>query len=241
MQRWHKISKDPNAPEVMAQRRAAIAEARTGQLVYDRVTYLCQLVTGKSVLDIGVVEHTREAAESPSWLHGNLRRCAARCLGVDTLTEEVRHLNEKGYEVVVADITKAALPQKFDVIIGGEVLEHLESPGMFMENCAAMLHSGGKLVITVPNPWYVNAILKNVFRGSTFVESADHVAWYDASTLYELGQRHGLELKCYRGIGVSNPKSLRARVFFGLRRLLIGFGLAPELFAKSTIYELVRV
>jgi len=240
MERWYDYSKNPNAPEVMERRQAAIARARTGQLVNDRVAYLCQLVAGKSILDIGVVEHTREALESPQWLHGNLRRYAAQCLGVDVLEEEVRYLQAKGYKVVCADVTKAPIAEKFDVIIAGEVLEHLDATGMFMKNCATMLKSGGRLAITVPNPWYANVMVKNLFGSSIFVDSADHVAWYDASTLYELGQRHELALDRYTGIRVTNPKTLRARLFFDLCPALIKLGLRAELFAKSIIFEFVR-
>ena len=240
MHRWYEYSKDPNAPELMQRRRIAVAKARTGRLVYDRVGYLCQLVDGKSILDIGVVEHTREAVESPQWLHGNLRRHAAQCLGVDVLEEEVRYLQTKGYKVICADVTKTPIAEKFDVIIAGEVLEHRDATGIFMKNCAAMLNFGGRLVITAPNPWYANVMVKNLFGSSVFVDSADHVGWYDASTLYELGQRHGLGLDRYTGIRVTNPKTLRARLFFDLCPALMKIGLCAELFAKSIIFEFVR-
>jgi SAM-dependent methyltransferase len=241
MQRWQEISSDPNDPKIMGVRRSAIKRARVDKLVFDRVAYLCGLVAGRSVLDVGVVEHTRSAMEGPQWLHGHLSRIAASCVGVDVIESEVKYLNKCGFNVVLADITQAPLRQKFDVIIGGEVLEHVDAPGMFMENCAAMLDAGGRLAITVPNPWYVNAILKNCFRWHTFVDSADHVAWYDASTLLELGQRHGFALERFTCIGVDNPKTLRSKLFFCLRRPLMGLGLAPQVFAKSIIYEFVRV
>jgi 2-polyprenyl-3-methyl-5-hydroxy-6-metoxy-1,4-benzoquinol methylase len=241
MQRWRDLSSDPNDPKVMESRRVAISRARTEKSIGDRVSYLCDLVRGKSVLDIGVVEHTRDAVGSQDWLHGHLKRHAARCLGVDVLEEEVKYLRAQGYEVVLADITQSPLPEKFDVIIGGEVLEHLDAPGMFMKNCAAMLNPGGRLAITVPNPWYINAIVKNCFRRYTFVDSADHVAWYDASTLFELGQRHCFELERFTGIAVHGAKTYQARLLMNLSPLLIKMGLAPQLFAKSTIYEFVRV
>jgi len=241
MQRWQEISNDPNAREVMDMRRAAIAKARTGELICDRVAYLCQLAAGKSVLDIGVVEHTREAAEGPGWLHGHLCRHARSCLGVDILESEVEHLKTRGYEVICADITQSPLPLAFDVIIGGEVLEHLNSPGMFMRNCAAMLAPGGRLAITVPNPWYANVIVKSCRNRATFVDNADHVGWHDASTLCELGLRHGLRLDRFAGIGISHPKTTRAKIFFrGLKPVLIRLGFAPELFSKSIIYEFVQ-
>jgi hypothetical protein len=82
---------------------------------------------------------------------------------------------------------------------------------MFMKNWAATLNPGGRLAITAPNPRYINPILKNCFGRYTFVDSADHVAWYDASTLFELGQRHGFELERFTGITVHNPKTFRAK------------------------------
>ena len=237
MQRWHDLSSDPNDPKVMDARRVAISRARTEKSIVDRVAYLCELVAGKSVLDIGVVEHTRDAATSRDWLHGHLKRHAARCLGVDVLEEEVKYLRAQGYEVILADITQSPLPEKFDIIIGGEVLEHLDAPGMFMKNCAAMLHPDGRLAITAPNPWYINAIVKSCFGRYTFVDSAD--PWYGASTLFELGQRHGFELERFTGIAMQNPKTFRARLFLSLGPLLVRMG--RSYLANSTIYEFVRV
>jgi hypothetical protein len=80
-----------------------------------------------------------------------------------------------------------------------------------MKNCAVMLRSDGRLAITVPNPWYVNAVLKSALRSQTFVDSADHVCWYDASTLVELGQRNGLRLQKFAGVAVRQPKKIGAK------------------------------
>jgi SAM-dependent methyltransferase len=162
-------------------------------------------------------------------------------LGVDVLESEIGKLRAKGYDVVCADVTRAPLPQKFHLIIGGEVLEHLDSPGQFMANCATMLPPGGRLAITAPNPWYANVILKHLRRRATFVDSADHVAWYDASVLYELGQRHGLELDRFSPIGGAHTRTMRGKLFFFLLPALLVIGLSPELFAKSIIYEFIRV
>jgi 2-polyprenyl-3-methyl-5-hydroxy-6-metoxy-1,4-benzoquinol methylase len=152
MKRWHTYSKDPNAPEVLSLRQVAVAHARTGQLTENRADFLCGLAAGKSILDIGVVEHTSSATESPDWLHGKLKRSAARCMGVDVLESEVENLRQRGYNVEFADVTREPLAMTFELIIAGEVLEHLDAPGPFMKNCAAMLETGGRLAVTVPNP-----------------------------------------------------------------------------------------
>jgi|KBSMisStaDraftv2_1062788.scaffolds.fasta_scaffold141910_2 SAM-dependent methyltransferase len=241
MRPWRHYSNDPNSPELSALRRAAVGRTRTGRLVDDRIAYLCRLAAGRSVLDVGVVEHTGDAAESAGWLHGHIKRHAAQCLGVDVLELEVAKLRERGYDVICADVTQEPLAQKFDVIIGGEVIEHLDAPGRFMESCAAMLRPGGTLAISTPNPWYANVILKGCFGRSAFVDSADHVAWYEPSVLYELGQRHGLRLERCTGIGGHSSGTLSARMFFGLRPMLMALGVRPELFAKSIIYEFLAV
>jgi SAM-dependent methyltransferase len=241
MQRWRSVSTDPNDPDLMESRRRAISKARTGRLVFDRVAYLCELVVGKSVLDVGVVDHTRDASHSRDWLHGHLERHAARCVGVDVLEDDVAYLVEQGHDIVLHDLQRSPLDSKFDLIVVGEVLEHLDAPGLFMKHCAAMLDPGGRLALTVPNPWYVNAIWKSCRRRHTFVDSADHVAWYEPSTLFELGQRHGFRLDRFSGIAVTNPQTPQARLFFALRPLLIRMGVAPEVFGKSVLYEFVRL
>lgn len=241
IQRWYEVSKDPNAPAVMQARREALQAVRTGQLIKSRTDYFCQLVKNKSVLDVGVVEHTQTATQSSNWLHGHLAQAASNCLGVDILETELEHLKSLGFNVVCADITQQPLSQKFDIIICGEILEHVEATGALFESAAQMLNLNGRLVISVPNPWYANVILKSSFGTFPYVDNADHVAWFDPCTLYELGQRHGLKLDRFTGVSteMKDSLSLKAKLFFYFMPLMMRFGLRPELFAKSIIYEFV--
>lgn len=236
MQNWQSVSADPNLAGLMDARRVEIQSARQAHLIPDRAAYLSDLARGKDVLDVGIVEHFIEAAHSPGWLHRHIANAASSCLGVDLLPE-VEKLARAGFNVRVADLAQAPLDQTFDLIIAGEVLEHVDAPGRFMKNCATMLRPEGQLAITVPNPWHLNAVLKNASRRHTFVDSADHVGWYDASTLMELGQRTGLRLLRFAGIAGSTPKSAAGKVLFAARPILVGLGLSPLMFAKSIIYE----
>lgn len=234
---WQRTSKDPNSPELLELRRAGISTARQRDLVSDRIAYLSELARGKDVLDVGVVEHFLDAYESPGWLHRHIARAASSCLGVDLLEQEVGKLAEAGFNVIARDLTKEPLSQQFDLIVAGEVLEHVDAPGKFMSNCAAMLRPEGRLAITVPNPWSANAVIKSSLRSHTFVDSADHVSWYDASTLLELGQRNGLQLLKFSGIAGSTPRTVGAKLFYAFQPLMVGCGISPFLFAKSIIYE----
>lgn len=237
MENWQATSSDPNSPSLLNYRRAEISSAKQLELVVDRISYLSDLARGRDVLDVGVVEHYIGAKDSPEWLHQHIAKAAASCLGVDLLEPEIAKLAEAGFNVRVADLTKDPLSRRFDLIVAGEVLEHVDAPGKFMTNCATMLRPGGRLVISVPNPWYFNAVLKSVSRRQTFVDSADHVGWYDASTLLELGQRSGLQLLKFAGIAVRNPKTTGAKLFFSMQPMIVSCGVSPLIFAKSIIYE----
>ncbi|MCP6759261.1 MAG: methyltransferase domain-containing protein [Fischerella sp. CENA71] len=239
MKHWYEISKDPNSPKVLQARQSDLVAGRNQTLINDRVNYLCELARGKDVLDVGIVEHTREAVHRPEWLHKCLCDVANSCLGIDILEDEINYLRSLGFNVICADITNKPLDQKFDVIICGEVLEHLDAPGYFLSNTAKMLKPNGRIVVSVPNPWYINVILKNLFNGKPYVDNADHVSWFDPCTLCEIGQRHGLILDNFTGIAVENLSNLRAKLFFRFQPLLIRFGLRPEIFAKTMIYEFV--
>jgi SAM-dependent methyltransferase len=239
--RWQEISADPNDPGIMERRRAVVSRARSPRLIEDRIAYLCDCVGGKTILDIGVVAHTLDAYTSQLWLHGHLHKHAKSCLGIDILAREIDELKRRGYNVEVADITREPLPHKFEIILAGEVIEHVEAPGRLMENCASMLSPGGRLILTTPNPWHVNAIVKNLLAKETFVDSADHVAWYDAATLFELGQRNGLVLDKFSGIAGATPRATLARLFFSVKPVLIALGAAPLIFSKSIVYEFVKL
>lgn len=239
MKLWHQISKDPNSEAAIQSRRNALISARTKSSICDRADYLCQLAKDQDVLDVGVVDHTIESTENPDWLHGKLCQVAKTCLGVDILEEEVNELRKKGFNLICIDITEKPLDQRFDLIICGDIIEHLNKPGSLLASASQMLKPSGKIVLTVPNPWYINIVLKNAFNGSPYIDNVDHVTWFDACTLCELGERHGLSLNHFVGVTVRKVSSFPAKLLFGLAPLLIHLGLRPELFSKTMIYEFI--
>jgi len=237
MKPWQQLTNDPNSIAVVLDRQANLSAVRNPTLVEDRVLYFCALAKGKRVLDVGVVDHCIDAADSDNWLHGRLCRVASECHGVDVLPEQVAKLQQKGFSVSCINLVDGPIAQKFEVIICGEVLEHLDGTGRFLRNCRSMLPDEGLLVVSVPNPWYCNVFLKAAFGRHAYQDNVDHVAWYDASTIYELGQRCGFKLVKYSGVRVQGGKSLLAKLFFGLSRVWLTLGLRHEVLAKTMIYE----
>jgi len=58
---WKSITNDPNAEEVYQSRRALIRDLLSNVIVTSRAQYLKQAAKNRRVLDVGIVEHFREA------------------------------------------------------------------------------------------------------------------------------------------------------------------------------------
>lgn len=212
MKHWSEISQNPNDLQVKQWRSEALAKVRSPHVIKDRIAHLCNLARGRRVLDIGCVEHFAEAAEHQDWLHGHLARVAGSCLGVDVLDEAVRKLQGQGYNVRVADVTLGPLTERFEVIICGELIEHIGTAGPLFRNVAHMLEPGGVFALTTPFPWYFGWMVKNLFNGHPAVGSVDHVSWYDPGVpLRNSVNAMTCECASSPGFGTWKPRRVSAR------------------------------
>lgn len=234
--RWTELSWDPNAPEVLAHREALL-QATHRPPIDHRVTHLRQLATSKRVLDIGVVEHDAISEQSDRWLHRHLVEVAASCRGVDVLEDGVAALRDKGYDVVCHDVIASPLPERFDLIVAGDVIEHVGNPEGLMRAAREMLAPGGRFVLTTPNPYMLHRVVHHL-RGR-FPDSVDHVLLLSPSNLAELGERVGLRLDAWCGVTLKDLPGWRNRIATTGRRVLIRLGGAPELACDTLVYEFV--
>jgi 2-polyprenyl-3-methyl-5-hydroxy-6-metoxy-1,4-benzoquinol methylase len=99
-----------------------------------RLKYINKFLKGAEILDIGSSE-------------GNLHLLLKKANPKKTFFTLD---NKKGDYIVNLDKPKA-VKHKFDTIIAGEVIEHLESPIKFIRYCKSLLKKNGRLVITTPN------------------------------------------------------------------------------------------
>ena len=233
--RWTEISPNPNDPRVIRQRQAALDATRRPPIA-SRLAYLRELARDKDVLDVGVVEHFLDNERNDQWLHRNLVEVARTCRGVDILEDEVTALRAKGFDVVVHDMTVGPLDEQFDVVVLGEVIEHLGAPQSFLANLGAMLRPGGVLVLSTPNPYMLNRAWHSL-RGR-FHDSVDHALLLGPSSIAELAGRVGLEVVAWRGVRLKDLPGWRNRVVSVGRRVLVTAGFADELSCDTLIYEL---
>ena len=236
VQRWNELTDDPNSDLSRDLRRKTIQTAWR-EPVESRMKYLAGIVAGKRVLDVGVVGHVVDLHAEGGWMHGAIVKSAGSCLGVDILPEAIAELKARGFNVMLRDITADPLDETFDVIVCGEVIEHLGAPAGLFKAAAKMLAPGGRLVLTTPNP-YSDSNVRDSFH-NVFDESVDHVTLLVPSGIAELAEREGLTLDAYRGVSGGRLRKLRNRLRYAWIKRRYG-GPATDRFSRRMIYECVK-
>lgn len=139
----------------------------------DRATFILDHCRGKRVLDFG----------ASGALHAALRQAAAAYQGIDREERD----QVRGFDL--DDVTKSHLPNyQADIIVCGEVLEHLSNPGWFLVRLRRQ-YAGIPTIITVPNAF--SKVAQHWLAKGRENVNADHVAWYSPKTLQTLLERAG--------------------------------------------------
>ena len=133
----------------------------------------------KDVLDIGSVGQSNEYN---LWKLLKTQGQTKSLWGVDTEPSDDEHIIQGSMETCVLNKT-------FDVIIAGDVLEHVDNQGLFLDNIHHHLRDDGVLIITTPNAKWITAILK---------PNPTHTLWHDRYTLLTILSLHGFHIKHFQ-------------------------------------------
>lgn len=185
---------------------------RENEIIF-RVDKLMDLCTDKTVLHLGYIQHSHlyeDLIKQERWVHQSLSQVSKKIIGIDYLEKDVNSINHKyGYEGYCGDaqhLEKVNLTEKFDVIVCGELIEHITNPGLMLEGVKRFMHSNSILVITTPNAWGYNYLetLKRDEPEETWVNE-EHITWYTFFTLSNTLKRH-------------NFKEVDFRYYYGFNR-----------------------
>lgn len=179
-----------------------------------------QFLRGRSVLDIGVVEHDLEFFEKEGWKHRKLKTYAKRIVGLDILPAPVAELNKRGYDVRLCDATSDAdLGERFDVVYIGDVIEHVDNPVGLLRFAARHLADSGVVVATTPCPfWWRN--IGSMMKSHSFIGNVDHIRWVCPVHALELAHRAGIELEKYNTIETYGHTAIRRWALKALEGIL---------------------
>jgi len=206
--------------------------------VVNRYEVIRSYVIGQDVLDLGCVDHSFERASSEKgefWLHRFLCEVSKSCLGVDILEEEIKKAKKLGYNCVVADVENLNLDKKFDVVIAGELIEHLHNPGQFLEIVKKHLILDGALILTTTNPFYLYRFFK-IITNDNIPVNEEHTCFFDPKTLSYLLMQHGFDIK---EIYWYVPSATRTRLFYLLEKATAAFRryFSPRFMIVATLDE----
>jgi SAM-dependent methyltransferase len=153
-------------------------------------------VKGKAVLDVGPAElvGTVNKFKEERWLHKLVASAASRVVGLELSLEQVQALRELGYDIRQGDAEAFSLGETFDVVLAGELIEHLSNPGAFLDCARHHLNPGGILLLTTPNRFDAYKFLKTVQTGHIpgyHKPIAKHVCYFDENSLKDLLARYG--------------------------------------------------
>jgi 2-polyprenyl-3-methyl-5-hydroxy-6-metoxy-1,4-benzoquinol methylase len=218
--------------------------------VVDRLAFLSRLVAERRVIHVGFADAgcTEMQQGAGTWLHARLARTAASLTGLDVDKAGVEAARAAGYEAYAVDCRDAEAVAALglvpaDVVVAGEVIEHLDAPGPFLDALAGLVEPGGLVALTTPNGNGLgNALLAIV---GVEVTHPDHVVSFTWRNLTTLLGRHGwsvvevhTSIAKVKSAGTSGPLTrLGGALLLALTRVLARLG-AP--FVADTLVVVAR-
>lgn len=131
----------------------------------------------RDLLDIGCMGRTQKYKLWPQ-----VKAVARSYTGIDVQAPS-------SPDVVQGNMESHDFGRTFDVVIAGDVIEHVSNQGLFLQNIVRHLRDDGVLIITTPNAKWPTVFLR---------PHPDHVLWHDRSTLTGAIRRHGLEVRHFQ-------------------------------------------
>ncbi|HEX4958870.1 MAG TPA: hypothetical protein VFV46_11880 [Lacibacter sp.] len=158
------------------------------QLV-NRNQFLKNYCRNKNVLHIGFADapFTKERIEQNSLLHLQLQTVTSSLYGIDTDIQAVNMYQAITGDTHVAALTLQELPKEIlsgcDIVLAGEVLEHIPDLFSFIKACTVVLKAGQELLVTVPNYTSLSSIASTLNRTESVHQ--DHHWYFSPYTLFQ--------------------------------------------------------
>ena len=207
---------------------------------YSKTQRIIELCHGRRVLHIGCVGFTdlqtpERVALVKKTLHHTLTNCATT-IGIDYSLEAIEYFQEHQIfnNIIYGNVEhmeELGLEPEFDVVVAGDIVEHLSNPGRMLDGIRTVCRPDTLVLITTPHAFGLLSFLRHL--SNRFVEGNEHMFTMNGQNITRLAERHGFEVvelaTCYQD-------HARKRRLFKLGRAFFEF--APRL--GGTLFAVLR-
>ena len=196
-----------------------------------RLAFLRDRTRGRAVLHLGCSSGRciQDRLDRNSLLHGFLSEETSELYGLDIDPGSLSRMRDGGfanlYEADVESLEKLELNKQFDLVLAGDILEHLSRPGSMLDGVKRFLRQNGELKISTNNAFGFHYQLRR-WMGH-YTEHFQHVCFFSPETLLHLLERHGYRVREMYGAYTEPPHTWKQKLEFALGKPL--FKLAPVL------------
>lgn len=190
-----------------------------------RVELIKKISAGKKVLHLGCTNYpyTQDSIDNGMLLHFDLEKSASELYGFDFDQEGIDILEKHGaknlYRADLEKLEEVQLDETFDVIIAGEMIEHLNNPGLFLKGIQRFMNPETSLVITTINAYSAFRFLIYGLRGRGGENEPvhpDHVYYFSYKTLSLIIERANLTVKDFYFYDIGTEHRPFNRWFYNL-------------------------
>jgi SAM-dependent methyltransferase len=189
-----------------------------------RFSALRPYLEGRRVLDLGAAR----GIHSPGWFHGRVCEVAAETVALDLDAEGISEVQRRGLQGVVGDATDFELGTRYEVVLAGELIEHLVDIAGFFRCVQRHLEPGGKVLLTTPNAFALTNFLYRLGERPAPI-NPDHTCWFCEDTLPALLVKGGFRVETLTYVRHDTPGRARKVVASAVRKVL------PERLAWRTL------
>jgi 2-polyprenyl-3-methyl-5-hydroxy-6-metoxy-1,4-benzoquinol methylase len=207
-----------------------------------RVDFLRDICRNKRVLDLGCSsgQFIQDRLNRGSLLHAILQKEARALYGMDLDGASLAVMRDLGfgnlYEGNAENLDELNLDETFDVVLAGDLLEHVTRPGAMLDGIKRFMHPvSGQFVVSTPNAFGLNFQIRR-WMGN-YTEHPEHVCFYSPETPQHLLERHGYHVQEMQGCYTEPPHTWKRKIEFAVGSPL--FRMAPVL--AGTLIAVARL
>jgi 2-polyprenyl-3-methyl-5-hydroxy-6-metoxy-1,4-benzoquinol methylase len=182
-------------PRLNLARRIPVRNTR----VVLRIPEILRICENRKVLHLGCADMPYTLQREEKLLHKQLMKVTGphKLWGLDLSEEGVRILRTMGIDHVVQGdvekIPKELQQEKFDIILAGEIIEHVANPGLFLSSLISIMNKTTELVLTTPNAFSFKGFLHSMLQEEKVHQ--DHNYYFSYYVLKQLLEKFDLRCK----------------------------------------------